>query len=127
MATAYTNYWRNSAYTIAQSWQDAPKAIELLDRALTLHELQDAATGFTGILDAIGDTLIDVECDLDALRQDAIDTALGEWEGESDEYTRDHLSDFALTVSKAIAARRTYVRDTRLVPVSRLSLGSVAA
>jgi len=124
MATAaYTAHWRTNAYRIVESWQDSDKAVELLDRASFLEDLSDTVAGMslTGLSDAIGDALLEVECDLEAIRDEAISTALSEWEGETDEYTQEHLEDHALTVAKALAARRRYVRDTRLVPVTRMT------
>lgn len=129
LSEPYVRAAERRAYRAAERWAETDAAIALLDKAILLEDWADEVAGhdLTAVADAIGEELQEVEANLDDLRREAIFDAVNEWPEENDDYVEDHFDDMAPKVAAAIRARRLYIRDTQLVPVSRLGLGKVAA
>jgi hypothetical protein len=130
-SNAHFQHWCETAGETAETWAVSPAAQALLAKVIMLEQLADSVTGFDSITDAIGDTLCDLECELDNARTDAINEAGAQHPGEFDEYLADELDEAAPNVTSAISAYRATARQTALdecfPPVRWIAPGIVAA
>lgn len=104
------------AIDIASLWQDGDKAKALLSRVDGLSRLSDQLAGqeLPSVVEAINEAINEAECDLDALREAALDEAIREWpeDGIDEDYVRDELEGYCTSVEDAVRdAARQWLGD----------------
>lgn len=101
---------KNRAYALADGWASTNPAKAILSKIDYLEHWSDklAGWGMDHIREALGEELLSLECELDSLRDKAIDQALLEWpdDGIDEDYVRDHLDDVITKTAAAIQQAR---------------------
>ena len=129
-SNAHFQHWCETAGETAETWAATPAVQAVLAKVYMLEGWANDAIGIARLVDAIGEELSELECDLDNARSDALAEAWAQHPSNDDD-AQYELDEAAPTVATATAVYRKIARQRELdecfPPVRWIAPGSVAA